>query len=95
MTGLQEKKGMILFCLIALILLAGAIMAFQVTGPQGIEERFSSATGISSGTHSEHEQESGGGDAAGPAIEGNLLLYGIFVGCLALGCVALYYHYRI
>jgi hypothetical protein len=94
MTGFLEKRGLILFCLIAAILLAAAILAFQATGPQGIEERFHSATSL---TPEEHGEDAGHGDdgGAGLAIEGNPLLYGILVCCLALGCAALYYHYRI
>ena len=94
MTGLREKRGLILFCLIAAILLAAAILAFQTTGPQGIEERFHSAAGLSSEEHGENtgHGEDGG---AGLAIEGNPLLYGILVCCLVLGCALLYYHYRI
>lgn len=93
MTGLQEKRGLILFCLIAAILLAAAILAFQATGPQGIEERFHSAAGLSP----EEEEHAGNGEegGAGLAIEGNPLLYGILLCCLVLGCAALYYHYRL
>lgn len=95
MTGLKEKRGPILFFLIALLLLAAAILAFQATGPQGIEERFHSAAGLSSGEHEEHAEEEGGGGFAGLAVEGNLALYGIVIGGLALACAALYSHYRI
>jgi len=94
MTRLLEKRGLILFCLVAVILLAAAILAYQTTGPQGIEERFHSAAGLS---FDEHGEDAGHGDdgGAGLAIEGNPLLYGILLCCLVLGCAALYYHYRI
>jgi len=94
MKDLREKRGLILFCLIAAILLAAAILAFQATGPQGIEERFHSAAGLSP---EEHGGDAGHEEAGGAkmAIEGNPLLYAILVCCLILGCAALYYHYRI
>ena len=94
MTGLLENRGLILFCLIAAILLAAAILAYLATGPQGIEERFHSAAGLSPVEHGEDTGDGEGG-GAGLAIEGNPLLYGILLCCLALGCAALYYHYRI
>lgn len=95
MTGLKEKRGPVLFFLIAAILLAAAILAFQATGPQGIEERFHAAAGLSSGEHEEHAGEEGTRGFAGLAIEGNMVLYGIVLGGLALTCAALYFHYRI
>ncbi|PKG33429.1 hypothetical protein [Methanoregula sp.] len=93
MMGLKERRGLILFFLIAAILLAAAILAFQATGPQGIEERFHSAAGLSP----EEEEHAGHGEEGGAAlaIEGNPLLYGILLCCLVIGCAALYYHYRI
>jgi hypothetical protein len=93
MTGLKQRQGLLLFCLIAAILLAAAILAFQATGPQGIEERFHSAAGLSpeEGEHAEHGEDGG----SGLTIEGNPLLYGLLLCCLVIGCAALYYHYRI
>ena len=90
MTGLQEKNGLILFSLIAVVVLICAIVAFQATGPLGIEERFSSAAGS---TPEEHG--TGGGDFAGFSLEGNLLLYIVIVAALALFSVIIYRKYRI
>ena len=94
MSGPIEKRGPILFFLIAAILIAAAILAFQATGPQGIEERFHAATGLSQGEH-EEEDGHGGDGGTGIAVEGDMVLYAIVLCGLALACMALYYHYRI
>jgi hypothetical protein len=90
MTALPERKGIILFGLIAGIALVCAIAAFQLSGPLGIEERFSSATGIVSG-----EPEEEGGGVTGFSIEGNALFYALVVSSLAVTCIILYQRYRI
>jgi hypothetical protein len=91
MTALKDKKGMILFGVIAAVLLVCAIVAFQVTGPLGIEERFGSATGSSA----QDENGEVGGGIAGFSLEGNALLYIFIIAALVLVCIILYRKYRL
>jgi hypothetical protein len=74
--------------LAGLILIAGsiALLAYAVTGPMGIEERFASATG------SGHDAtpEEGGGGIAGFNLEGQPVFYGIILLLLIVGCWAAY-----
>ncbi len=86
----QEKKGMIIFALIAVIFLVCAIIAFQAGGPQGIEERFHSAMGSTAADH-----EEAAGSVAGFSLEGNALLYLLVISALVLVCIALYRKYRV
>jgi len=85
----REKKGIIIFCLIAIITLIGASATYQMTGPMGIEERFNAAAGITP------DEEEGDGGIAGFFLEGNALLYMLVLAVLATTCVAVYRHYRI
>ncbi|MCK9632193.1 MAG: hypothetical protein M0R30_11200 [Methanoregula sp.] len=89
---LQEKKGLIIFCLIALIVLISAFAAYAATGPMGIEERFNAAAGITPG-EAEEEEEDGG--LAGFAVEGNMMLYMLVLAVLAALCIAAYRHYHL
>jgi hypothetical protein len=71
-----------------LILIAGiiAILAYAVTGPMGIEERFASATGSGHGA----VKEEGGAGIAGFTLEGQPVFYGIILILLIIGCWAVY-----
>ncbi len=89
MKVLEQHRGLLVFCLIAVILLIVAFAAYKVTGPMGIEERFNAAAGISS----EGEEEDGGG-IAGFFIEGNALHYLVVVLVLLLACAAIYWRFR-
>lgn len=86
----DAKKGMIIFGLIAVIFLVCAIVAFQATGPLGIEERFRSALG---NTPADHEEAAG--SVAGFSLEGHALLYLLIISALAIACIALYRKYRV
>ena len=86
MTAFREHRGVILFGLIAIIVLIGAYAAYQATGPMGIEERFNTAAGLSSGG----EDEDGG--IAGFFLEGNMLSYLLVLVILAVACFAVYRH---
>ena len=88
----REKKGLIIFCLIAIIVLIGAFVAYAATGPMGIEERFNAAAGISTG---EGEEEGGGGGPGGFSVEGNMMLYMLVLAVLAALCIAAYRHYHL
>lgn len=90
MTAWQEHRGIILFCLIAIIVITGALIAFKITGPMGIEERFNTATGSIS-------EEKGGAEteSAGFFLEGNVLFYLlILIGLIGI-CLVAYQKYRI
>jgi len=85
-----EGRGRLVFA--CLILVAGtvALLAYAVTGPVGIEERFASATGT--GTHDTGE---GGNGVAGFTLEGQPVHYVAFLLLLIIGCFALYRKYAL
>ena len=85
MTALQEHRGLMIFCIIAVILFIIAFAAYQATGPMGIEERFNAAAGISP-----EEDGEGEGGIAGFSIEGNTLLYLLILLVLVMTCVVIY-----
>jgi len=90
MTAWQEHRGIILFCLIAIIVIAGALVAFKITGPMGIEDRFNAATGIIG-----EEEEDAGAGIAGFFLEGNALSYILILIGLVVVCFFAYRQYRI
>lgn len=90
MTVLQEHRGILLFSLIAVAVIAGALAAFAITGPMGIEERFNAAAGIIA-----DEEENAGAGFFGFFLEGNLLFYLVVLAILAGGCILIYKKYRI
>ena len=90
MTAWQEHRGLIIFCIIAIIVLAGALVAFKITGPMGIEDRFNAATGIIG-----EEEEDAGAGIAGFFLEGNALSYILILIGLAVVCVVVYKKYNI
>lgn len=88
----RERKGLIIFCLIAIIVLICAFAAYAATGPMGIEERFNAAAGISTG---ESGEEGGGGGPGWFSVEGNMGLYMLVLALLATLCIAAYRHYHL
>ena len=64
-----EKRGMLVLGGLAVLVLIGALLAFQITGPMGIEDRFTEALGL--------QQHDGGeeGGFFGFNLEGNTLAY--------------------
>jgi len=88
MSGLREKRGLIVFGLILLIIVIASFAAYLATGPMGIEARYSHAVGLP-GT----EEESGGG-WFGFSVEGNPLLYGVILVILGVICLAAYLRLR-
>ena len=89
MTGpapLQPKNpGRILF-FVLLLVIGGIVLLYPFgTGPMGIEERFSSALGIS------HEEEGHSHDETeGFSIEGSPALYILVLALICLACWVLY-----
>ena len=84
MTTIREKKGPILFGLILVIIVLVSFAAYKVTGPMGIEERYSSAVGLPGGG------EESGGNWFGFSLEGNQVLYAGILGALIIVCFAAY-----
>lgn len=87
MTRLQEmfrkNRGSFLFAGLIAIIMSIAVIAFIITGPVGIEERFSSALGISvhdAGAHDDYDA------APGFSLEGQPLLYAAFLAGLCGVC---------
>ncbi|MFA4877871.1 MAG: hypothetical protein WC586_10680 [Methanoregula sp.] len=85
-----DRSGLLVFLVIALVLIAIAIIVADMTGGVGIEERFSSAVGITSGTGAAEDAGQNGF-----SLEGHPLLYGIFLAVLLIACLTLYRKYRI
>ena len=67
----DEKRGLLVLGGLAMLILIGALLAFQITGPMGIEERFTQALGLQ-----QHDGDGdGGGGFLGFILEGNTLAY--------------------
>jgi hypothetical protein len=84
MTPLRGKRGLILFGLILVLIAVASWAAYRLTGPMGIEERFTHAVGLP-GT----DEESGTG-WFGFSLEGNPLAYAVILGGLGIACAAAY-----
>jgi hypothetical protein len=89
MSIVEEKKGLITFSAILIVVLIAALAAFQMTGNMGIEDRFNTAVGLPPG------KEKGGETISGFSVEGDPVLYVIVLGLLIVGCYAAYRHFRI
>jgi len=86
----RERYGIALFLLLAVVLVVIGVIVTGVTGPMGIEERFTSAVGL--------HQEPGvtpGEAGTGFSLEGHPVLYIAFLGILVIACFLLYRKYRI
>ena len=66
----SNKKGLMIFGAAVLIILFVCLIAYAITGNQGIEQRFKNAVGLGGGP-----EVGGGGGFLGFDIEGNLLSY--------------------
>lgn len=84
MKGSGERKGLIIFGVIIILVIIGSLTAYVLTGPMGIEERYSHAVGVS------YEEGEGGSGWFGFSLEGNPVLYVIVIIGLAATCFALY-----
>jgi len=72
-TAPDRRRGLILFVLILVAVAIISFAAYRLTGPMGIEERYSNAVGLPS-----TEEEEGGG-WFGFSLEGNHLAYGVIL----------------
>lgn len=90
MSVFAEKKGLIIFGVIFLVVLVAALTAYQMTGSMGIEERYTTAVGLPPS-----EEEEGGRTFFGFSVEGDPVRYGIILGILIVGCYAAYRYFRI
>jgi hypothetical protein len=89
MSVFAEKKGLIIFGAILIVVLIAALAAYHMTGNVGIEDRFTTAVGLPPG------EEEGGETFFGFSVEGDPVLYVIVLGLLIVGCYAAYRHFRI
>lgn len=89
MSIVEERKGLIIFGAILIVVLIAALAAYQMTGNMGIEERYTTAVGLPPG------EEEGGETFFGFSAEGDPVLYVIVLGILIVGCYAAYRHFRI
>jgi hypothetical protein len=88
MTGFGEMRGLLIFGLILLIIVIVSLAAYLVTGPMGIEARYSHAVGMPA------EEEEPGGGWFGFSLEGNPLLYVVILVILGIICLAAYLRWR-
>jgi hypothetical protein len=84
MKDIKEIKGFVMFGIILGLIIAVSLLAYVLTGSQGIEERFNNAVGIS---HTEGDENPGW---LGFSVEGNPYLYVLVLGGLGILCFALY-----
>ena len=89
MSILAERKGIIIFGVILIIVLIASFAAYRITGSMGIENRYNTAVGLPPST------EEGGRTFFGFSAEGNPILYVIILGILAVGAYAAYRHFKI
>jgi len=89
MSKVEERKGLIIFGAILIIVLILALAAYQMTGKMGIEDRYTTAVGLP------HGEEEEGETFFGFSAEGDPVLYVIVLGLLIVGCYAAYRHFRI
>jgi len=91
MISTSTGKECIIFAVIIAMMGIAALVAFQISGPMGIEQRFQHALGISGDGGAEPEANG----FLGFSIEGQPFLYaGIVCGLLIL-CYGAYRHFRI
>jgi len=82
---INRKKSIILFGILILSIAGLSLFAYHISGHMGIEERFSSAVGIS--PEPEEEEASG---IFGFNIEGNPIYYAVILIGLIILCLIIY-----
>ncbi|HMK45778.1 MAG TPA: hypothetical protein VK436_04070 [Methanocella sp.] len=87
-----EKNWMLIFLVVILLAVATSAAAYMITGNKGIEERFSSATGLNAGGENEKGDS---GSLLGFRIEGNILLYMTILAILGAACVIIYLKFKL
>lgn len=85
----SNRNGIIIFGAIALLVLVVCLVAYIITGNQGIEERFANAVGLPS------KPDTGGNGILGFTLEGNHLSYLIILAILLVGAALLYIKYKV
>ncbi len=88
MIELGEKKGLIIFIGLLLLVVVISLTAYGITGKMGIEERFTHAVGLVN-----IGEEGEGSGWFGLALEGSPLLYAVVLGILVVACYAIYRHF--
>jgi hypothetical protein len=86
----SSRRGLIIFGTAIAIILLVCLIAYAITGDQGIEERFKKALGQSG----EPDEEGEGGGFLGFSIEGNILAYIAILIFLVIVCVLAYLKFR-
>lgn len=84
----SNKNGIIIFGTIILIFLVISLLGFIITGNKGIEERFSNAVGLPTGSG---EADNG---IFGFTLEGNQLSYIIILALILVSTALIYMKFR-
>jgi hypothetical protein len=84
-----RRKGLIILGLVLAAALIVAFLAYRMTGPMGIEERYGQAVGLPAG-----EGEEEGGGPFGFSVEGDPFLYGVVLVVLGGICAVAYLRWR-
>jgi hypothetical protein len=82
-TPARERIGPVIFGIILVLVVTVSLLAYTMTGPQGIEDRFNNAVGIA------HGQEHENSGLMGFSIEGNPVYYAIILCGLGILCFLL------
>ncbi len=94
----KKIAGYALFLVFGVLAAAAAYTAFSITGTQGIEERFESATGLA-GDKTPHGDTAAGVEdhngGSGFSLEGNPVLYFAVLSLLAAAGIIAYRNFRI
>jgi hypothetical protein len=85
---LGEKKSLIIFIGLLLLVIVVSLASYGITGKMGIEERFANAVGLVN-----MEEVGEGSGWFGLALEGSPLLYAFVLGVLVVACYAVYRHF--
>lgn len=85
----DEKKGLVIFIVLALLVIIISLAAYHSTGEMGIEERFTHAVGLESGS-----VEGDRNGWFGFSLEGSSLLYTLVLGILVVTCYVVYRNFR-
>lgn len=85
----NNKNGIIIFAAIALIILVVCLVAYIITGNQGIEQRFANAVGLPSPT------DEGDNGILGFTLEGNHISYLIILALILIGTALIYAKYKV
>jgi hypothetical protein len=85
----NKKLGIRIFAVVALVFLGVCILAYVITGDQGIEERFAKAVGLPG------ESDAGDSGILGFTLEGNHLSYLIILAVILLATAIIYVKFKV